>query len=115
LNPSTGTLSAMIGMTVRNQSESLSAFDRNDCPLSSESATQQTDQGFARDLDYKGKGLQLHFTVEDEGVFTTPWTATVTYRRPLTAFGQWPEVVCAQNAQGYGKKAAVPSASNPDF
>jgi Tetratricopeptide repeat len=29
----------MIGITVRNQSESLSAFDRNDCPLSSESAT----------------------------------------------------------------------------
>jgi hypothetical protein len=25
-----------------------------------------------------GKHLQLHFTVEDEGVFTTPWTATIT-------------------------------------
>jgi hypothetical protein len=78
-------------------------------------ATQQTDQGFARDLDYKGKGLQLHFTVEDENVFTTPWTATVTYRRPLTPFGQWPEMTCAQNAQGYGKKAVVPSASKADF
>jgi hypothetical protein len=31
-------LSAIIGMTVRNQLESLSAFNRNDCPLSSESA-----------------------------------------------------------------------------
>ena len=31
----------MIGITVRNQSESLSAFDRNDCPLSSESAKLQ--------------------------------------------------------------------------
>ena len=25
------------------------------------------------------KFLQLHVTVEDEGVFTTPWTATLTY------------------------------------
>ena len=31
---------------------------------------------FAR---YRGKFLQLHLTVEDEGVFTTPWTATLTY------------------------------------
>jgi hypothetical protein len=42
LNPSTGMLSAIIGMTVRNQLESLSAFNRNDCPLSSESATHMT-------------------------------------------------------------------------
>ncbi len=26
-----------------------------------------------------GKYLQLQFTVEDKGVFTTPWTATMTY------------------------------------
>jgi hypothetical protein len=30
-----------------------------------------SDAGFARNPDYKGKGLQLQFTVEDEGVFTT--------------------------------------------
>jgi hypothetical protein len=48
------------------------------------------DFGIARDPEYKGNGLQLHFTVEDEGAFTTPWSATVTYRRPL---GQWPESV----------------------
>ena len=35
----------MIGITVRNQSESLSAFDRNDCPLSSESALAVTLMG----------------------------------------------------------------------
>jgi hypothetical protein len=77
----------------------------------------QTDQGFARDLNYRGKGLQLHFTVEDNGVFTTPWSATVTYRRPLSVFGQWPEGVCAQNAAGYdrGERAAVPTADKPDF
>ena len=34
------------------------------------------------DLDpkYRGKFLQVMFTVEDEGVFTTPWSATITYR-----------------------------------
>jgi hypothetical protein len=30
------------------------------------------------DPDYRGKHLQLQFTVEDEGVFTAPWSATVT-------------------------------------
>jgi hypothetical protein len=76
-----------------------------------------TDQGLVRDLDYRGNGLQLHFTVEDDGVFTTPWSATVTYWRPLSPFGQWPEFVCAENAVGYdrGKRASVPTAEMPDF
>ena len=75
------------------------------------------DSGIARDPEYKGKGLQLQFTVEDEGVFTAPWSATVTYRRPSVPLGQWPELVCAENANGYnhGKKAAVPTADKPDF
>jgi hypothetical protein len=75
------------------------------------------DAGFARDLNYRGKGLQLHFTVEDDNVFTTPWSATVTYWRPLSVFGQWPEFVCAENAAGYdrGKRAAIPTADKPDF
>jgi hypothetical protein len=64
--------------------------------------------------------LQLEFTVEDDGVFTTPWTATVTYRRPSGPLGQWPEFVCAENPNAYdprdpGKKAAVPTADKPDF
>ena len=29
---------------------------------------------------YRGKVLQLTFTVEDAGVFTMPWSATITYR-----------------------------------
>src|ERR1700722_17518688 len=41
------------------------------------------DPGFARNPDYKGKGLQLELTVEDAGVFTTPWSAAISYRRPL--------------------------------
>jgi hypothetical protein len=42
---------------------------------------------------YKGKGLQLQFTVEDTGVFTMPWSAVSTYRR---AAGEWAERVCAK-------------------
>jgi hypothetical protein len=73
-----------------------------------------TKQGFAHDPEYKGKGLQLELAVEDEGVFTTPWAATMTYRRPLSPLGQWPEVVCAENA-GFdgGYTATVPTGTSP--
>jgi hypothetical protein len=72
------------------------------------------DPGFARNPDYKGPGLQLEFTVEDDGVFTKPWSASISYRRPL---GEWPEMACAENAQEYfsERHAAVPSADKPDF
>jgi hypothetical protein len=72
------------------------------------------DPGFRRNPDYKGQGLQLEFTVEDDGVFTRPWSAAISYRRPL---GEWPEIVCAENPHGYypGKHAAVPTADKPDF
>ena len=64
--------------------------------------------------DYRGKVLQLQFTVEDEGVFTMPWTATITYRRAL---GAWTELICAENRHEYyaGKDSAVPQADKPDF
>jgi hypothetical protein len=65
------------------------------------------------DPSYHGKVLQLHFTVEDTGVFTMPWTATITYRPNV---GGWSEVACAENIQWYpGKNAAVPRADKPDF
>jgi hypothetical protein len=66
------------------------------------------------DPQYKGKALQLEFTVEDEGVFTTPWSATVTYRR---AMGTILEVVCAENLRAtyIHKDSAVPRADRPDF
>jgi len=69
---------------------------------------------FAPDPNYKGKALQLKFTVEDEGVFTTAWSATKTYRR---VFREWPESVCAENTHKFGteKDAAVPTADKPDF
>jgi len=66
------------------------------------------------DPDYRGKLLQLHFTVEDEGVFTTPWTATITYRRAL---GGWTDLICAENRYEptARKESAVPTANMPDF
>ncbi len=72
------------------------------------------DPGFARNPDYKGPGLQLEFTVEDEGVFTKPWSASISYRRPL---GDWPEMVCAENPHEYfsGRHAATPTSVKPDF
>jgi len=61
-----------------------------------------------------GKYLQLLFTVEDEGVFATPWSATITYRREQD---EWLEAVCAENPYKYGTEpdAAVPTADKPDF
>jgi hypothetical protein len=72
------------------------------------------DSGLSVDPNYQGKGLQLQFTVEDEGVFTMPWSATMTYRRAL---GDWPEFVCAENIHEYyyNKDAEVPTAHKPDF
>jgi hypothetical protein len=34
-----------------------------------------SDTGLARNPNYKGPGLLLEFTVDDPGVFTTPWSA----------------------------------------
>jgi hypothetical protein len=64
--------------------------------------------------DYKGKGLRLQFTVEDEGVFTMPWSATITYWR---SFEEWPEQVCAENLHStyIVRESAVPRADRPDF
>jgi hypothetical protein len=66
------------------------------------------------DPNYRGKLLQLEFTVQDPGVFTVPWSATMTYRPQL---GQWEESICAENFSKYGteKDAQVPTANKPDF
>ena len=69
--------------------------------------------GGAINRNYRGKHLQIHVTVEDEGTFTTPWSATITYGRGVT---QWPETVCAENRFEFGgKEAHVPTADKPDF
>jgi hypothetical protein len=72
------------------------------------------------DPNYKGKGLQLEFTVEDPGVFTMPWSATITYGR--SASQAWDERVCAENVEhdyqyNYfsDKDAHLPTADKPDF
>jgi hypothetical protein len=70
--------------------------------------------GGAIDRNYRGEHLQLQFTVEDEGVFTTPWTATITYGRGTDL---WPETVCAENIHQYyfNQDSQVPTADKPDF
>jgi hypothetical protein len=65
-------------------------------------------------LDGAGKYLQLYLTVDDEGVFTTPWSVTITYGRDS---GELDEVVCAENRHEYyyNKDSDVPTAAKPDF
>jgi hypothetical protein len=72
------------------------------------------DPGLVRNPNYKGKGLQLEFTVEDDGVFTKPWSAAISYRRPL---GEWPEMACAETTHNLftGKAVGLPTADKPDF
>jgi hypothetical protein len=71
------------------------------------------DNGPAFDPNDKGKGLQIEVTIEDEGAFTTPWTATVTFRRALD---ERLELVCAENPEWFpGTFSAVPKSENPDF
>jgi hypothetical protein len=71
------------------------------------------------DPNFRGKHLQLQFTVEDEGVFTTPWSATITYGPGFNGRGhaEWPELVCAESlrATWVTKDSAVPRADKPDF
>jgi hypothetical protein len=64
-------------------------------------------------FDPKRKFLQVHFTVEDEGTFTTPWSATITYRPGR----EFQEIVCAENIHQYyfNKDEDVPRANKPDF
>jgi hypothetical protein len=66
------------------------------------------------DPNYRGKHLQLQFTVEDEGVFTMPWSATMTYGRPPTGDRRGAQYVCAENPKS-ARHAAVPTADKPDF
>src|SRR5262245_34841478 len=44
------------------------------------------------------KFLQVHVTIDDPGVFTTPWTATMTYAPGPDRIG---ETVCAENRGEY--------------
>ncbi len=75
-------------------------------------------------VDFKSrdrKWLQLHFTIDDPTVFTTAWSATVTYgpAAPLDGPGAatWPEDICGENPYKYGTEPDVqlPTATVPDF
>jgi len=69
--------------------------------------------GIAVDRSPRGKYLQVQYTVEDQGVFTTPWSATITYGRGSPV---WPETVCAENIHVYyDKDERPPTAEKPDF
>ncbi len=72
-----------------------------------------TEQAAEVDQGYRGKGLQIAFTVEDNKVFKTPWSALVTWRHAAN----WVENVCAENTQEYynGGSTAIPKAGRPDF
>ena len=64
--------------------------------------------------NYKDKYLQVDFTIEDAGAYTTPWTASMVYLRDRL---EWPEVACAENTFGFhhSNDADVPRAEHPDF
>src|SRR6266550_6644931 len=70
--------------------------------------------GVGIDPDYRGKALQVQFTVEDQNIFTVPWSAASTYWRIA---GDWVERVCAENTDEYygGLNTAIPTAKKPDF
>ena len=64
----------------------------------------------------QGKYLQLRFTVEDANVFTTPWTATMTFRYGGLGVFAWDEQACGENILWYpGKESDLPRALKPDF
>src|SRR5690348_1381051 len=64
--------------------------------------------------NHRGKFLQLEVTVEDGGVFTSPFTATLTY---APSADPTPEGVCAENPHEYYNKkdTDLPKALKPDF
>jgi hypothetical protein len=66
------------------------------------------------DDNYRGKYLQLKLTIEDDGVFTTPWSASITYGRLSTP---WEEHACSENPHEYYPNGdpKVPVAGKPDF
>jgi hypothetical protein len=64
--------------------------------------------------DYDDKYLKVDFTIEDDGAFTTPWTAVMIYLRDR---GEFPEVACAEGSFGFHNHDGgdLPHADKPDF
>jgi hypothetical protein len=52
--------------------------------------------------------------VDDENVFTMPWTATITYWPQIA---EYTELICAENRTEFyhSKDSRIPTADKPDF
>jgi len=61
--------------------------------------------------------LDVNFTVEDPGAFTTPWSAVVTYAKDRTTVEPFTEIVCAENNLDVstGEFYPIPTAERADF
>jgi hypothetical protein len=61
-----------------------------------------------------GRTMEVDFTVEDPGAFTSAWSAVVHYRRGLPGMD---EIVCAENNKNAetGKDYPIPVATKADF
>src|SRR5262249_21753141 len=61
--------------------------------------------------------LDVLFTVDDPGAFTTPWSAIATYRKVRSTSEPYGEVVCAENNldASTGQFYPIPIAQTPDF
>jgi hypothetical protein len=97
---------------VVDYAEAKAAFDANEKDFGRVDTA--NGNGVFIDFDYRGKGLQLEFKVEDPKIFTMPWGAKATY---LRAGGIWQEQVCAENTREYYDDAdtKIPAAARPDF
>jgi hypothetical protein len=73
-----------------------------------------TEQAATIDENYKGKGLQVEFTVTDPNVFKQSWSGSATYGKSDDI---WVENVCAENMHEYyfNRESSVPKADKPDF
>lgn len=90
-------------------------IDVNDAKAALAFHVRRTGPAGAFPVDPKsGEGLRMTYTVEDPEVFTTPWTANITYLRSLAG---WAEQICAENIVEYwpGENIAVPKAGKPEF
>jgi len=99
------------GMTARNAQQQHDA--RYFPPGMASPLTNEYGRG-SLDPDTSKPGLQVEVTVEDPEMFTTPWSALITYRHVQ---GDWPEAICAENTREYyaNRDTAIPRADKPDF
>ena len=90
-------------------------IDVNDAKAALARHVRRAGQAGAFPADPKSdKGLQMTYTVEDPEMFTTPWSAQITYLRSLQV---WSEQICAENIVEYwpGMNIAIPKAEKPEF